>query len=95
MRVFRDWLVTKWRREADPSLAQAYGATYATPEGQRVLRHLLDSVYCTVYEGTDPSAALVHNARRSVVHEILENVDLAEHPAKYRTPIETEARHGV
>ncbi len=48
-----------------------------------MLNHLIDTIYCQVYEGTDPMAALVHNARRSVIHEILMNVDLAENPTKY------------
>jgi hypothetical protein len=96
MRAFRDWLTTKWRREEDrAALAQAYGATFATTEGQRVLRHLLDGVYCTVYEGRDPIEAAHHNGRRAVVQEILENVDLAEAPAKYRTPIVTEPVHAA
>lgn len=93
IKAIETWFVMKWRRAADPSLVHAYGATFGQPEGQRVLRHLLESIYCTVYEGTDPQAALVHNARRSVVHEILENVDLAEHPEKYHAMIETEPSH--
>jgi copper oxidase (laccase) domain-containing protein len=41
-------------------------------------------VYCTIYEGTDPIAAATHNGRRSLVQEILENIDLAEQPEKYQ-----------
>src|SRR3990170_2289347 len=100
MKPIVDWLTTKWRRPAQPELEparllHAYGVTFGSPQGQVVLQHLLDQVYCTVYEGTDPQAALVHNARRSVVHEILESVDQAEAPGKYRLTTETEAVYAV
>jgi len=49
---------------------------------------LLDAVYCTVYEGRDPIEAAMHTGRRSLVQEILENIDLAESPDKYRVRTE-------
>jgi len=54
--------------------------------GQLVLQDLLDGVYCTVYEGIEPQAAVILNARRAVVQEILMNIDHGEHPDKYQAP---------
>jgi len=79
------WLSRKWLRDEQPTLAESYQLAFSTPHGAQVLRHLMDTIYCSIYEGTDPVMALAHNARRAVVHEILENIDLAEHP--------TEAHH--
>jgi hypothetical protein len=67
--------------------------TFSTGPGQQVLKHLLDNVYCTIYEGTDPQAALVHNGRRSVVHEILLAIDTGDSPDKYR--VATEERDAI
>ena len=89
MRTFRAWLRHRWQAP-DPSLVRAYQATFATLDGQRVLQHLLDSIYCIVYEGTDPEAAMILNARRSVIQEILVNVDYGEHPEKYQTVVQTQ-----
>ena len=86
----REWLKRKWLRMVEPDLVKSYHATFASLHGQRVLQHLLDSVYFTVYEGTDANTALVHNARRGVVQEILENIDAGEHPDKYRMSVQTE-----
>lgn len=70
----------KWRPQHDLPLMFAYQATFNSAYGQLILQHLLDNIYCTVYEGTNPNEALVHNARRSVVHEILQMIDQAQHP---------------
>lgn len=78
------WLGRMWERAPDPGLLQAYRVTFSTLHGQQVLTHLVDSVYCTVCEGTDPIALATHNGRRTVVQEILENLDMAERPDKYR-----------
>jgi len=83
MRRFTEWLTRKWDRNPHPFMAQDYQVTFSTPHGRRVLTHLLDQVYCQIYEGTDPIAAAVHNGRRSLVQEILENIDSAEQPQKY------------
>lgn len=88
MRRFAAWLALKWTRTPQDGLAQDYQVTFSTEQGRRVLTHLLDAVYCTVYEGTDPVAAAMHNGRRSLVQEILENIDLAESPEKYRVRTE-------
>jgi len=37
-----------------------------------------------VYEGDNPALAMAHNARRSVIHDILVNLDMAEFPRKYQ-----------
>lgn len=90
MTRFTEWLAHKWNRGTVAAVAQDYQVAFSTAQGQRVLQHLLDSVYCTVYEGTDPIAAALHNGRRSLVQEILENIDLADSPEKYR--VRTEER---
>lgn len=90
MTRFTEWLIRKWDRSPQPLLAQDYQLTFSTPSGIRVLTHLLDQVYCTIYEGTDPIAAATHNGRRSLVQEILENIDLASSPEKYRVRTERE-----
>lgn len=90
MSRLRQWLQYKWQMVMDPKLVQSYQSTFSTVDGRRVLQHLFDSIYCTVYEGIDPNAALVHNARRSVVQEIIRNIDGAEHPEKYYTPATRE-----
>jgi len=79
----------------DPDLTKSYHLTFATAHGQLVLQHLLDNVYYTVYEGLDPNAALVHNARRGVVQEILENIDIGEHTDKYVSPVVEENGHVI
>ncbi len=90
------WLQRKWMQFMHPELVKSYHATFASVDGQRVLQHLLDNIYCTVYEGLDPNAALVHNARRSVVQEILLNIDVAEHADKYYAPTtEQESLNGT
>jgi len=88
MTRFVEWMQRRWLGY-DPQIIRDYHATFVgSPFGQRVLQHLLDNVYCTVYEGTDPIACVTHNARRSVIQEILENIDLAEHPQKYAVKVE-------
>jgi hypothetical protein len=88
--TLRAWLKRKWVLATDPTLVRAYHVTFASLDGQRVLQHLLDNVYFKVYEGTDPVVALVHNARRSVIQDILENIDVGENPAKYNVPVQVE-----
>lgn len=78
-----EWFKQKWTRKKEDDLKQAYLAAFSTFHGRLVLDHLLTNIYMTVYEGTDPVAAAVHGGRRSVVHEILEVIDQAEHPEKY------------
>lgn len=91
MRRLTEWLTRKWDRRPHSSLAQDYQVTFSTEHGRRVLTHLLDAVYCQVYEGCDPIEAAMHNGRRSLVQEILENIDVAESPEKYRVRTEEGA----
>jgi len=89
----RVWLQSKWSRSVDTdaqTLAGDYQATFASEPGQRVLRHLLDNVYCSIYEGKDVIEAAHHNGRRSVVHELMQNIDMAEHADKYQVSVETK-----
>ncbi len=83
-----EWFKQKWTRPKEDDLKQAYIATFSSFHGRIVLDHLLTNIYMTLYEGTDPVAAAVHQGRRSVVHEILEVIDQAEHPEKYEVKTE-------
>src|SRR5262245_5037271 len=89
--IIRQWLAWPWRtRAADADaaimaeLAQSYLATFSGVHGTRVLLHLMDNVYCTVSSTDDPNAALVLNARRTVVEEILQNIEAAKRPTQVR-----------
>jgi hypothetical protein len=88
MDLIKQWLTKLWQPTI-PETLEAYNIAFSTYHGQLVLQHLMDSVYCQVYTGIDPNAALVHNARRTVVHEILENIDGARHPQKYQMKVES------
>jgi hypothetical protein len=77
------WRNSRWKKQQDDAqLLEAYRETFATDFGKIVLNHLLGSIYCSTYEGNDPTLALVHNARRGVIEEILQNIDAAEHPGQ-------------
>ena len=80
MTRFTAWMTQKWARRLDPGLVQAYQVTFNSLHGRAVLQHLLDEIYCQVCLSKDPIDLSTHNARRSVVHEILENIDMADHP---------------
>ena len=77
------WLPSKWQLTRIDTTLQSYPLTFNTIHGQQVLQHLLDNVYCTVYEGTDPISLAHHNGQRSIVHMILENIDRGSQPYKY------------
>jgi hypothetical protein len=79
------WLPYRWRQH-DPQTIKSYAVAFSGEHGERVLHHLIDNVYSTVYEGTDPVALAFHNGRRSVIHEILVNMDYARYPEKYAPP---------
>ncbi len=89
MRRFSEWLARKWLREEQPKLAESYRVTFSTEHGRRVLQHMLDGVYCTVYEGKSTEELWMHNGRRAFVEEILVNIDLAEKPDTSRPAAET------
>lgn len=84
------WLPLKWRLMHTEQTLQAFPATFNSLHGQLVLQYLLDNIYCTVYEGTDPIGLANHNGQRQVVHLILEHIDRAQQPAKYAV---MEAQH--
>ena len=90
MRRFTQWLIHKWVKQTDDNIAQFYQVTYSTPQGQRVLQHQLDNIYCQIYEGNDPLVLAYHNGRRSVVHETLELIDEGENPQKHTVNVEQE-----
>ena len=77
------WLTRKWQPVVTDDVLRAYQLAFSTPEGQVVLQHLMDAVYCQVYVGKDQTELAMQNGRRSVVHEILENIDKATNPGKY------------
>jgi hypothetical protein len=77
------WLSRKWQPVVTEEVLRAYQITFSTPEGQVVLQHLMDAVYCQIYTGHDPVELAMQNGRRSVVHELLENIDKAANPGKY------------
>lgn len=80
MRTMRNWLSRMWRAERnEAAVIDAYGRIPA-----EVVLDLYDSVYCQVYTGKDLHECYAHNARRSVVHEMLLNIDRAQRPDKYR-----------
>ena len=86
--TIKAWFQTRWQPEnVDNSLAEAYVVAFSSFHGQRVLQHLFDTVYCTIYTGTNPDEANAINARRSVVHEILVNIDKGQHPMKYKPQV--------
>lgn len=86
---FAEWLRHPWRIQESKDLLDAYNITFSGLHGQRVLQHILDNVYTTVYIGTDPVELAYHNARRSVVQDILQMLDRARAPEKYKIKIET------
>lgn len=82
MKTIYHWLRYKWSG-IDPSILQSYQVAFSGPHGEAVLKHLMDEIYCKVCHSKDPIELAMHNGRRSVVQEILENIDLAENPRKY------------
>ena len=93
MKVLLGWLKQKWVQQDHQELCTNYYVTFSSPSGQSVLRHLLDTVYFNVYEGSDPHEAAIHNAKRCVIHDILVNIDAGENPNKYK--LKTEEDHGL
>jgi hypothetical protein len=90
--AIKNWLQMKWRDEP-AAIAQDYQMTFGTAAGQRVMAHLMDTIYCSVYEGLDPIGLAEHNAARKVVHNMLEILDAIENPrkARFNPVVETES----
>ena len=82
---FSLWLRDKWATgdQTGEQLASDYRATFTTQAGWRVLQHMLSEIYCQVIEpgssdSIDPLVLATQNGRRIVIHEILDNISLAE-----------------
>lgn len=90
MSRLRSWLRRMWQPQDAAQLLRDYHEVFGGPAGQRLLQHWIDSVYATVYDGTSDRQAVLHEGRRSFVHEVLENLDRAENPEKYRVREEGE-----
>lgn len=90
----RAWLKRLWGGQG--ITPQDFLLTFSSPHGARVLNHLVDNVYCKVYEGKEVSEMWMHEGRRSLVQEMLENIQIARDPKKYGFNIEAEeVRDGV
>lgn len=83
LRSIVEWLIHPFEVQESKDLLDAYNITFSGLHGGRVLQHLLDNGYCTVYVGTDPIELAYHNGRRSVLQEILVLLDQARAPRKY------------
>lgn len=88
---FLEWLQNKWFVHPNDGIENAYAAAFSTPEGRVVLQHLLDNVYCRVCEDGETTSIISHNARRGVIHEILENIDKGENRSKYESAYTVQA----
>ena len=88
------WRRTGWRDWTADALLQDYHAAFHTGPGQRVLGHMLDTVYCQVVLSRDPMELAFHNGRRSVLQEILENLQHAETHGRQHAGQETPTYAG-
>lgn len=86
-----EWLKHPFEIQDSKDLLDAYNNTFSPLSGQRVIQHLLDSIYCSVYVGTDSIELAYHNGRRSVIQEVLVTLDQARAPQKYELKIEEGA----
>jgi hypothetical protein len=78
-RIQRWWQGKALQKPPLPTdLLDAYRLTFRTPQGEMVLGHLLESIYCTAYLGTDAIEAATLIGRRLLIQEILENIEHAE-----------------
>lgn len=88
---FIRYLKNLWHGEEDAKrIAKAYHNTFTSIDGAMVLEHLVNNVYATVCDTHDPIALAAHNGRRSVVQDILLNVEAARHPEKAEVKVETK-----
>lgn len=76
LRSLTNWYMRRRQRIPDAELIRAYQATFGIGQGQVVLQHLMDTIYCQVYDGDNPVEAYAVNAKRQVVHEILILMDM-------------------
>jgi hypothetical protein len=75
-----------WFLGQQPTEEDALVAYRMMPEN--VLKHLAFTIYFTTCPSKDPVDIATHNARRSVVEEMLINYDMATNPAKYAARIQ-------
>ena len=84
LQFIKKWLGRRWKDYSPVhigiSIRNAYAVTFSGVYGELVLQHLVDSVYCTTYMGSDPILLAAHEGRRSVIQEILELLSEAENP---------------
>jgi arginine repressor len=92
VRTFAQWLTRKWQKPNEVVLAKAYQGFAASMDGQLLLQHWMDEIYCTVCPTDDALALARHNGKREFLNQILENIDIAMNPGKYE--IKTEVKHG-
>ncbi len=90
MKTFARWLAHKWRKQDEVTVQEAFRVVFSGLHGQILQQWMMDNIYSTICESTDPIAIATHNGRRSAIHELFENIDQAEHPDKYQVGVETE-----
>lgn len=76
--ILRWILGERWHAPSADALLVDYQRTFGTPEGQRVLRHLVETNFFPVYGGLSAEELWQHNGRRSLVQELLENLQTAK-----------------
>lgn len=88
---FVKYLRSLWHGEENAErIIRAYDECFSTQPGQTVLEHLVNNVYATVYEGDDPIGLAAHNGRRSVVQDILLNIEAAKNREANEVKVETK-----
>ena len=93
IRAFTDWLLGKWDVEPNEKINQTYAMVFGNENGVKVLNHMLDRFYCVTYNGNDAFQLATMNGQRIVMQEILERLDMAEHPTKYTIKQEMESEN--
>ena len=88
LETFARWLNKKWDFDSKPdALLLAYFNAFTLPDGQIVLQDLIDKYYAVSPDGGDEIALAWHCGQRSVIHAILQNIDMAKNGEKYKIKI--------
>lgn len=88
MKRFSHWLQGKWQKhEENDMLRQHFQICFGTDSGKIVLQWMIDEVYTTVSPSNEAQLLAEHNGQRALVHKILQVLDEAENPEKYKQPI--------
>lgn len=90
----RQWMSYRWMRWQHAEVIRAYQITFSTAEGQVVIRHLMDGIYCQPCLSKDPYEQAAHNGARALIHGILEKIDMGEYPGKYALHTVEGVEHG-